>query len=149
MEDVRCSLYADGVALFVKPSEDELSTLKKILIFFAQVTGLQTNMSKTEIHNIFYSDLDLDGILPLFPGNIKPFPCKYLGLPLHTRKLRKVELQPLVDKIGSRIREWKGRFFSSAGREVLVKSTLSATPIYHLTVLPQNRWLYMRINRFR
>ncbi len=96
-------------------------------------------MNKTEIYPISCSGLDLDGILTSFPGNRKSFPCKYLGLPLHTRKLRKIDLQPLVDKIGSRIPGWKGMFFTSAGREVLVKSTLTSTPIYHLAVLPQNK----------
>lgn len=71
------------------------------------------------------------------------------GLPLHIRKLRKVDLQPLVDKVGGCIPGWKGRFFTAAGREVLVKSTLSATLIYHLTVLPQNKWLFKRIDCFR
>lgn len=38
----RCSLYADDVALFAKPSEDELTVLKRILQFFAQISGLDT-----------------------------------------------------------------------------------------------------------
>lgn len=55
----------------------------------------------------------------------------------------------MIDKVGARIPGWKGRFFTSAGREVLVKSTLSAAPISHLTVLQQNKWLYKRIDRLR
>jgi hypothetical protein len=31
-----------------------------------------------------------------FPGKISNFPGKYLGLPLHTRKLRRVGVQPLL-----------------------------------------------------
>lgn len=104
----RCSLYAYDVVLFAKPSEGELTILKRILQFFAQISGLDTNMNKIEIYPISCSELDLDGILSFFPGNKKSFPCKYLGLPLHTRKLRKVDLQPVVDKIGSRIPGWKG-----------------------------------------
>lgn len=90
----RCSLYADDVALFALPTEDELIALKRILLFFAQISGLHTNMSKTEIYPISCSDIDLDNILTFFPGNKKNFPCKYLGLPLHTRKLKKIDLQP-------------------------------------------------------
>nr|ABB47228.1 retrotransposon protein, putative, LINE subclass [Oryza sativa Japonica Group] len=101
----RCSLYADDVALFALPTEDELIALKRILLFFAQISCLHTNMSKTEIYPISCSDIDLDNILTFFPGNKKNFPCKYLGLPLHTRKLKKIDLQPLVDKIGSRIKD--------------------------------------------
>lgn len=52
-------------------------------------------------------------------------------------------------KVGARIPGWKGKFFTSAGREVLVKTTLSATPIYHLTVMPQMKWVFKRIDHFR
>lgn len=44
---------------------------------------------------------------------------------------------------------WNGKFFTATGREVLVKTTLSATPIYHLTMLPQIKWVFKRIGRFR
>lgn len=142
----RCSLYADDVALFLKPTREDLLTLREILYAFAEVSGLHTNMDKTEIYPISCSGINLEDCLNIFPGKVSDFPCKYLGLPLYTRKLRKVDLQPLVDKVGSRIPGWKGRFFTSAGREVLVKNTLSLTPIYHLTILQQNKWLYKRID---
>lgn len=131
----RCSLYADDVGLFIKPIREEMLVLRGILSVFADASGLHTNMEKTEIFPISCNGVNLDDCLSIFPGRISNFPCKYLGLPLHTRKLGKLELQPLVDKVGSRIPGWKGRFFTSAGREVLVKNTLSSTPIYHLTIL--------------
>lgn len=145
----RCSLYADDVGLFIKPIREEMLVLRGILSVFADASGLHTNMEKTEIFPISCNGVNLDDCLSIFPGRISNFPCKYLGLPLHTRKLGKLELQPLVDKVGSRIPGWKGRFFTSAGREVLVKNTLSSTPSYHLTILQQNKWLYKRIDRLR
>jgi hypothetical protein len=69
-----------------------------------------------------------------FPGKISAFPDKYLGLPLHTHKLRRVDVQPLLDKIGARIPRWKGKLLSMAGGETLVKTILTSQPIYHLTV---------------
>jgi hypothetical protein len=48
--------------------------------------------------------------------------------------LRKIDVQPLLDKISARLLGWKGRFLSSAGRETLVKTVLSSQPIYHMTV---------------
>jgi hypothetical protein len=63
-----------------------------------------------------------------FPGKICKFPSKYLGLPLHVRKLRKIEVQPLIDKIGLKLPGWKGRLLSTAGRESLVKTVLTAQP---------------------
>lgn len=145
----RSSLYADDVAIFIKPDQLELQALKKILNAFGNCSGLHVNLQKTEIYPISCDNVNLDLALTHFPGLKKSFPCTYLGIPLHTKKLRRVDLQPLIDKVGARIPGWKGRFFTSAGRKILVKSTLSSTPIYHLTVLQQNKWLYKRIDRLR
>nr|ABA99048.1 retrotransposon protein, putative, unclassified [Oryza sativa Japonica Group] len=71
------------------------------------------------------------------------------GLPLHTRKLRKVDFIPLIDKFGARLPGWKGKFFTSAGRETLVKSVLAALPIYHMTGIQTPKWVIKRIDRFR
>jgi hypothetical protein len=57
----------------------------------------------------------------------------FVILPLHVQKLRKVEVQPLIDKIGARLPGWKGRFLSTAERETLVKTVLSSQLICHLT----------------
>ena len=84
-----------------------------------------------------------------FPGKICNFPGKYLGLPLHIRKLRKVEVQPLIDKIRARLLGQKGRFLSTAGRETLVKTVLSSPPVYHLTAFSEQKWLVKRIDRLR
>ena len=71
-----------------------------------------------------------------------------MGLPLHTRKLRRVEIQPLIDKIGSRLPGWQGKLLSTARRETL-KTVLSSQPIYHLTPFPVQKWLIKRIDKIR
>jgi hypothetical protein len=129
----RCPLYADDVAVFANPNSAELSSLSQILDFFA----------------IRCDEIDLNNLLSSFPGMIKCFPCRYLGLPLHYRKLRKIDFIPLIDKIGSRLPGWKGRFFTSAGRKTLVHSVLSSIPIHHLTALRAPKWVFKRIDRFR
>ena len=132
--NLRCSLYADDAALFAHPSPVEIDRLQKNLLLFGECSGLKVNMNKTEIFPIRLQPEIVNNIVRNFPGKISTFPGRYLGLPLHTRKLRKIEVQPLVDKIGARLPGWKGKFLSSAGRETLVKTVLSSLPIYHLTV---------------
>jgi hypothetical protein len=87
-------------------------------------------MLKIEIFPIRCTEEIIAEALPDFPGKISSFPGKYLGLPLHTRKLRRIDVQPLIDKIGARLPGWKGKFLSSAGRETLVKSVLTSQPIF-------------------
>jgi hypothetical protein len=53
------------------------------------------------------------------------FPCVYLGLPLHYKKLPKSALQHLIQKIGNRLPGWKRNLLYYPGRELLVKSVLS------------------------
>jgi len=91
----------------------------------------------------------IHAIVQNFPGKISSFPGKYLGLPLHTRKLRRIEVQPLIDKIGARLPGWKGKFLSSSGKETLVETVLSSLPIYHLTAFHAQKWLIKRIDRIR
>jgi hypothetical protein len=88
-------------------------------------------------------------ILQNFPGKICKFLGKYLGLPLHIRKLRRIEVQPLIDKIGARLPGWKGKFLNVAGRETLVKTVLSSQPIYHMTAFPKQKWLIRKIDQLR
>lgn len=107
---LRCSLYADDAALFANPSPSELERLQKILRLFVECSGLKVNMTKTEIFPIRMQESMVHNIIQNFLGKISKFPGKYLGLPLHTRKLRRVDVQPLIDKIGARLPGWKGKF---------------------------------------
>lgn len=116
------------------------------------------DMSKTKIFPLikktkfFPIRMDNDLITPLiqnFPGKISIFPGKYSGLPLHTQKLCKIEVQPPVEKIRERLPGCKEMFLSTSSHETLVKMVLSSQPIYHLTVLPAQKWLIKRIDRLR
>lgn len=146
---LRCSLYADDTAIFADPSSAELQRLYRILEFFGECSGLKVNISKTEIYPIRLQDNIIHQLIHNFPGKICKFPGKYLGLPFHTRKLRKIEVQPLLDKIGERLPGWKGRLLSTSGRETLVKTVLTSQPIYHMTVFPEQKWIIRKIDRLR
>jgi hypothetical protein len=124
-----------------------LQTLFNILEIFGKCTGLKINMSKTQIFPIRCRAKQIESLLTFFPSKVASFPGKYLGLPLHTRKLRKVEFHPLIDKIGGRLPRWKGKSFSRSSHEALVKTVLSAQLIYQLMCFPAQKWLIKRIDR--
>ena len=147
--NLRCSLYADDAAIFADPSAMELDRLQKLLIFFGYCSRLRINISKTEIFPIQLGNEAVTQLLQNFPDKICKFRGKYLGLPLHIRKLRKIDVQPLIDKIGARLPGWKGRFLSASGRETLVKTVLSSQPIYHMTAFPEQKWLIQKIDHLQ
>jgi hypothetical protein len=143
----RMSLYADDATIFITPTEQDLKVTIEIMSTFAAASGLFTNIAKTECYPIHCDTINLQ-FLSNANLSISQLSCKYLGLPLHFKKPSKAMLQPVIDKIGSRFPGWKN-FFSYPGRELLVKSVLSAMPTYFLTVHKMTKWGISKIDRFR
>jgi hypothetical protein len=144
-----CSLYAYDAGVFVRADKEDLKVLKRILEVFEGCLGLKMNFDKTEIFPIRYPQTLWPDLMDVFPGKYSKFPEKYLGLPLHFRNVKRVDVQALIGKINKRLVGWKGRLLSKAGRETLVKAVLSTQPIYHLTVFPAQKWLLKRIDKLR
>lgn len=101
-ERFQFSLYADDAAVFIRPEKQDFEVLKIILEIFAQASGLHTNLEKTEIYPIRCDDINLQDILGT-EQRLSSFPCKYLGLPLHTRRLPRASLQPVLLNIANRL----------------------------------------------
>ena len=124
----RTSLYADDAAIFINPRKEDIDAIKVILQAFGNISGLHINLEKSSVHPIRCDEIDLDHVLTSFAGIRGSFPCRYLGLQLHTRSLRKVHVQPLIERIAQRLPGWKGKWLNRAGRLALVSSILSAMP---------------------
>uniref|UniRef100_J3KZ08 non-specific serine/threonine protein kinase n=1 Tax=Oryza brachyantha TaxID=4533 RepID=J3KZ08_ORYBR len=131
----KVSLYADDAAIFIKPTHHDASNMIRILQLFGEATGLQVNLNKSSVTAISCTSIDLDEVLHPFTGLRANFPMTYLGLPLTIRKIRKVHLQYLIDRIKSRLAGWKQKLLSTGGQITLVLSVLSSMPTYAMTVL--------------
>jgi hypothetical protein len=83
------------------------------------------------------------------PCNLAQFPCKYLGLPLSTRKLTKRDLYPLVETIADQLPGSKVALMHPAGRATLVKSVLTAIPVYYLIALQCPKWVIKDVDKIR
>lgn len=92
-------LYADDVVLFLSPLQQDLIVTGAILELFGGAYGLHTNLDKCLISPIQCGLEDTVTLVRYFLGRLEPFPCKYLEIPLSTKKLRRNDLVPLVDKI--------------------------------------------------
>jgi hypothetical protein len=104
---IKASLYADDVAVFVRPTKHDVSALKEILEMFGEASGLWTNIQKSEVFPIGCSNLNLEKTLDGFLAKVSSFSTRYLGLPLHLKKLRRVDFMPLLDKVGVSCRSGK------------------------------------------
>lgn len=138
--------YADDTIMFVDKDPSLAANLKWVLTCFEQVSGMRVNYDKSELIPINLEDDELNSLADVFGCPIGNFPIKYLGIPLHYKKLSREDIQPLVDKILKRIAGWRGRLLSYAARITLIKACLASIPIYLLSFFKFPKWAVDLIN---
>jgi mannosylglycoprotein endo-beta-mannosidase len=144
---VRTSVYADDVALFIRPLRRDATMIRLILNLFVDVTGLVTNLSKSHALPIRCGGFDLDHILRPLNISVKDFPCKYLGMPLSLQQLRKENYRELLKKIDALLAAWKGSLISRECHLVLLKSVLSSVVIYMMITHIEPAWVLDQIEK--
>jgi hypothetical protein len=68
---------------------------------------------------------------------------------ISNQKLRRSHLLDWVEKIADRLPNWKANLLNLAGRTTLVKSVLSAIPVYLLIALNVPNWVIKAIDKVR
>lgn len=143
----RISIYVDDVALFLHPTQEDISISLEILELFGNASGLRNNAQKSNIFPIRCSQHTILGVQNCLPCEIASFPCKYLGLPLSLRKLNKHQFLPLVDKIANKLPNWKTGLMNRAGRRVLVQHVLTGMSAAMPIDFP--KWAIVAIDKIR
>lgn len=121
----------------------------QLLAIFGTASGLITNRAKCAVYPVQCTDIDMYQMMEGFSCPSQNFPCSYLGLPLHYKQLRRLEIQPLIDKMANRLPAWKGRFLNRAGRLKLLNSVLSSMPTYFLTMFAPKKWTIKKLDKIR
>lgn len=141
----RVSLYADDLVLFVAPEVRDLEAMKAALL----ASGLFSNLDKSVATPMNCSEEAVERVRDILSCRIEEFPCRYLGVPLSIRRLKKSEEQPLIDKVAARIPKWKGELLNVAGRTALAKATLSAIPVHMAIALCLSPGAIQSIDKLR
>ena len=145
----RISLYADDVVLFLRPEVNDISITMDILNIFGEASGLKTNLQKSSVLPIRCGDSELTDIQNLLPCALAEFPCKYLGLPLFLKKLKKSQVQPIVDRIADQLPGWKAELMTRAGRRIQVQFVLTGMLIYIVMATDLPAWAIKAIDKIR
>lgn len=141
--------YADDTILFMNHDIAKTRNLKLILCAFEQLSGLKINYHKSEIfcfgeaknHEQMYSSL--------FGCKSGSYPFRYLGIPMHYRKLRKADWNKVLERIEKKLSSWKGKHLSTGGRLVLINSVLSSLPLYMMSFFEIPRKVLEKIEYLR
>lgn len=95
------------------------------------------------------AEQNLSEVLENFNGQRGNFPITYLGLPLTPGRIKRIHLQPVMDKLQSRLAGWKGKLIQQSGRKTLVTSVLSSIPTYFLTALKPPKQFLTDMDKIR
>ncbi|WVZ79026.1 hypothetical protein U9M48_026654 [Paspalum notatum var. saurae] len=125
-----CSLYADDIVLFFKATIEEAVVVKWILQAFGDASGLQINLAKCSITPIRVDEDTTTAIAAILGCQVADFPIRYLGLPLCTGPLPRVEVHKVVEAVQRKLPACHGPLMARSGRLVWIKSVLMAMPIF-------------------
>ena len=142
-------MYADDVALFLRPAANDITLILDILQLFGEASGLKTNVQKSSVLPIQCSDDSISAIQNLLPCEILSFPCRYLGIPLSLRKLTRDQVQPIIDRIADQLTGWKADLMTRAGRVVQVQFVLTSMVVYQLMATDLPTWALKAIDKIR
>ena len=88
--------YADDTIIFMEHDLEKAMNMKLILCIFEQLSGLKINFYKIEIFCFGKAKDMQDQYAEIFGCEVgSPLPFRYLGIPIHHRKLLNKERNPV------------------------------------------------------
>jgi hypothetical protein len=132
--------YVDDTLLFSTPENETLRNLKGVLMIFEQVSGMRINFHKSEVIPLNLEEDVVNEISHILACPVGALPFRYLVVPLHFEKLKREDLQPILDKLIKRCAGWRGRLLVCSSRLVLIKSCLANVLVYLLSFMKFSKW---------
>jgi hypothetical protein len=85
----------------------------------------------------------------MFRANHRKITRKYLGIPIHYRRLLNSEWKPVEDRFEKKFGYWIGKLISYGDRLVLINSVLTSLPIFLLSFFAIPKGVRKRLDFFR
>jgi hypothetical protein len=123
--------FADDSLIFCRASTNEVTTIANIIHNYEEASGQLVNLNKSEM--LFSKGVhestkeDIYQILPI--QNVTNF-SKYLGMPTAAGRSKSQMFNYLQERIWKKLKGWKEKNLSFAGRETLIKAVAQAIPTY-------------------
>jgi hypothetical protein len=95
--------YADDTLIFLEHDYQAACHLKWLMVCFEKLSGMKINYSNSELTTINLEEGESNNYARIFYCKLGNFPFKYLRVSLHYEKVRREDIQPIVNKIIKRI----------------------------------------------
>ncbi|KAG7571789.1 Endonuclease/exonuclease/phosphatase superfamily [Arabidopsis suecica] len=118
--------FADDIMVFTDGSLQSLHGVLAVFDEFARMSGLNINVSKSSLFAAGRGKQHLENEAVNVGLAVCELPVRYLGLPLTTKAMTKLDYEPLLEKIQKRLSHWTNRHLSFAGRVQLIKSVIAS-----------------------
>ena len=125
-------LFVDDTLIFCDAFLTQIEHLRFVFTWFAAISGLKINLSKSEIVPVG-NVLNLEDLMLVLGCKTASLLMKYLGLPLGAQFKESI-WNPIIEKMERRLAGWKRLYLSKGGKVTLIKSTLSNLPTYFLSL---------------
>jgi len=98
-------------------------------------TGMKVSLTKSNVL-FFNTDISIQRHLSrTLAFQRDHLPCKYLGMPLTRKPLRKEVWESVTNKLKDKVNNWTSRSLSLAGRLILTKVVLETIPFFMFSTL--------------
>jgi hypothetical protein len=141
--------YADDTVLFLEHDIAKAVNMKLILAFFEQLSGLKINYHKSELYCFGKAVEVRDQYRNIFGCEIGSLPFKYLGIPIHYRKLLNKEWKTVEDRFDGKLGAWVAKMLSYGDRLVLINSVLTSLPMFLLSFFEIPKGVRKRLDYYR
>ncbi|KAJ9698883.1 hypothetical protein PVL29_007787 [Vitis rotundifolia] len=141
--------FADDTIFFSSTQEEDMLTLKSVLLVFGHISGLKVNLDKSNIYGINLGQDHFYRLAELLDCKASGWPILYLGLPLGENPRACGFWDPVIERILSRLDGWQKTYLSFGGRITLIQSCLTHMPCYFLSLFKIPASVTVRIERMQ
>lgn len=137
--------YANDTILFIQDDMAQAVHMKLILYMFEAMTGLK--IDKSEVLMILDDGAKSLLFADLFGCQLGTWPIKYLFVPVCGSRLYVIDWDFLIERLMKNPDGWIGMVLSLGGRLILINSSLSSVPIYHMSMFLLHDTILEKMNK--
>ncbi|RVX05099.1 hypothetical protein CK203_020224 [Vitis vinifera] len=142
--------FADDTIFFSNTREEDLQTLKSLLLAFGHISGLKVNLDKSNIYGINLDQAHISRLAETLECKASGWPILYLGLPLGGNPRAGGFWDPVIERISRRLdvaakieRLQRDFLWSGIGegkkdhlvREMVVEDPREGSALWHQVIL--------------